>query len=168
MYNELPHQNLQMFGRSARPALIERVIDRHELKIPDQFAPYAREFGVASAALLSQIGYCPGMGPLTGWHRNWVAKCFTRDFAALGKINHRLMVFPNDETGLWWIERFGAPRIDDDFDEVLAFTEGRLPILTSSAAAAMRLAVESHESAPPLGIGWIKVTARANAQPACA
>lgn len=137
----------QKFSYEFWPRPIEQVIDRKQAKLAVMFVPLARGVAIASATLLRQAGYHPGMHRPRGW-RETSPQYFRRSIGATSF----LLVRESDDTGLWTVERMSEGRRPGvDADEVLAFIFGWTPIFTRSYQSAMCLVEHCHADGPPLG-----------------
>ena len=121
--------------------IIDEVIDRDELGIPDEYLPLARGAAIASVCLLRQAHHDGGGRP-SGWHKGNQGRVFST-------------VVPGQ---ILSVARFGCSRFwsihQEMTPDILVFGFGSTPMLTSSEAAAMRLAMHCHLNGPPNGLRW--------------
>ena len=121
--------------------IIDEVIDRDELGIPDEYLPLARGAAIASVGLLLQAHHDGGGRP-SGWHKGNQGRVFST--VVPGQI---LSVASFGCSRFWSIHQKMTP-------DILVFEFGSTPMLTRSEAAAMRLAMHCHLNGPPTGLRW--------------
>jgi hypothetical protein len=72
MFRDEQHPDVSLsdweaFRKEFSPYLIEEVLDRSQLKLPDRFVPLARGVAIPSPYLLGRAGYRPGSRRPPGW-----------------------------------------------------------------------------------------------------
>jgi hypothetical protein len=131
--------------------LIDGVIDRSRLNLPDNVLPLARGGAIASTALLRKAGYRSGTRQLLPWRR-------------VGRSDFEISLMPSSCRGLsvtkigdlWMVGRSsGTVYIDD-----LVYLFGSTPIFTRTCASAKHLAWycawHCTPNQLPSGLGWIR------------
>jgi hypothetical protein len=143
------------FAKEFSPHVIEEVIDRGQVRLPDCFVPLARGVAIAGEPLLRKAGHHSGKYRPRGWRKTH-CDVFEHD---IGWDNNGrsqwLVVRQCSNQGLWTIERWRASRPYAQMDELLVHQFGSTPIMTRSYQSAMRLAVHCNESWLPAGLRWV-------------
>lgn len=139
-------------SETARQSLITEVVDRRDCGFfADWLVPLARGAAIASHALLRQAGHHNGMHRPRDW-RKVSRHYYSRRIGGEGFCWLNTLVVRRCDKHDWWlIERRVA-----DVDQILVCRFGSTPIVTTSYASAMRLAMHCNIDNPPHGLRWIK------------
>jgi hypothetical protein len=130
--------------------LLEEVIDRGDIKLPDWVLPLARGVAIPSPYLLNSAGYRPGLRRPKGWRKRH-CDVYYKDIGS-----DSLVVRGYHGHHLWHVERNGSrgrPHGHPNMSLVHLF--GSTPILVRSFEAAMHLAEYSYLNDPPRGLRWV-------------
>ena len=156
MFNDVDHPNVALSDWRAfterqkicKPlSLIDEVIDRSQLSLPDKVFPLARGGAIASASLLRKAGYRSGTRQSQCWRRVLpgvfelpLDTQFTQGIA-VRKIG-----------SLWMVGRWrGTPLIED-----LVFRFGSTPVFTRDCPSAKQLAWYCFHNRPPGDLCWVR------------
>jgi hypothetical protein len=135
--------NWKTFVEEAPPRLIDVVVDRSEVGLPEWFTPLARGIAIASDHLLKQAGYRPGSRRPPGWEP------IGQDvFRRLEPWGNALLV---RGCSRWWTVEYHPY---DWPEKVLVFRFGSTPLFTRSYQSAMWLADYCYPKPQP-GLCWI-------------
>jgi hypothetical protein len=155
MFHEDDHPDITLsdwtaFQREFSRYLIEEVIDRSKIKLPDRFVPLARGVAIPSPHLLGRSGYRPGSRRPPGWckpHCDVLWKDIGPD---------SLIVRGYQGQPLWQVERNGSPRRPHGHPNMtLVHLFGSTPILTRNYQSASYLAEFCYQNGPPAGLRWV-------------
>jgi hypothetical protein len=139
-----------MFRNEFSPYLIEEVIDRSEIKLPDRFVPLARGVAIPSSYPLGRAGYRPGSRRPPGWCKPH-CDVLWKDIGPDSLIVRGYQGHP-----LWQVERNGSPgRPHGHPNMTLVHLFGSTPILTRNYQSATYLAEFCYQNGPPAGLRWV-------------
>ena len=155
MFSDEQHPDVSLsdweaFRKEFSPFLIEEVLDRSAVDMPNWFVPLARGAATPSKHLLHVAGYRPGSHRKRGWRKPNREKLF-KDFGP-----DRVEVLRCGP--LWRIERDGSllrPHLQINL--TLAHIFGSTPILARSYQSATYLAEFCYWEGPPSGSCWAEV-----------
>jgi hypothetical protein len=147
--SKVPLSDWETFQKGFSPFLIEEVVDREKIELPDWFTPPARGVAIASTHLLKRVGYHCGMRRPPNWFT-------TRPYYFRLPLSDRNLLVRQCSHRLWTVERYrtGLGFGWEDGDEALVFNFGPTPIFTRGYVQAMRLAMHCQDNEPPLGLSW--------------
>jgi hypothetical protein len=138
----------ETFRKEFSPYLIEEVIDRSDIKLPDRFFPLARGVTTPSSYLLRKAGYHLGSRRPSGWckpHCDVLWKDIGADSLIVRGYSHHT---------LWQVERNGTPGRPYP-NMALAHFFGSTPVLTRTYQEATYLAEFCYFNGPPAGLRWV-------------
>jgi hypothetical protein len=143
--------NWETFRREYSNFLLEEVVDRSEIKLPDWSVPLARGAAFPSSHLLRKAGYRLGSRRADGWskpHHDVLWKDIGPD---------TLVVRGYCNQPLWSIERNGSPgRPHNHPNKTLVHLFGSTPILARNYPSATYLAEFCFLKGPPTGLRWVE------------
>ncbi len=146
----VPLANWNTFRNEASPLLIEELVDRGSIKLPEWFLPLARGAAITDPELLRRAGYRLGSRRAPGWDK------LHRDVLSKDIGSESLMVRGYCNQPLWTIERGGSPdRPHNRPNMALVHYFGSTPILTRTYQAATYLAEFCYRNDPPAGLRWV-------------
>jgi hypothetical protein len=155
MFHQDGHPDIKLsdwtaFRREFSRHLIEEVIDRSEIKLPDRFLQLARGVAIPSSYLLGRAGYRPGSRRPPGWYKPH-CDVLWKDIGP-----DSLIVRGYCNQPLWAIERNGSPgRPHGHPNMALVHKFGSTPILARTYQAATYLAEFCYGNDPPAGLRWV-------------
>jgi hypothetical protein len=144
----------EQFRKQLPLGLIQDVIDRSEIKLPDWFVPLAPGIAIASDLLLLKCNDFHQSERPCGWRKSAPRSFLKRDIKGMdGAASLNVRRYAHQR---WWtIERWRDDRERFDVSDVLAFVFGSTPIFSWSRPVAMRIAEYCHIKGPPPGLKWI-------------
>jgi hypothetical protein len=139
------------FQREFSPYLIEEVVARSSIKLPDWFMPLARGIAIPSSYLLGRAGYRSGSYRASGWSKPH-CDVLSKDIGPDSLIVRGYCGQP-----FWQIERNGSPgrRPHNHPNMALVHLFGSTPVLTRTYHAATFLAEFCYLNGPPPGLRWV-------------
>jgi hypothetical protein len=153
MFSEEGHPDVALsdwetFRREFSPYLVEEVVDRTEIELPEWYVPLARGAAVPSSFLLQRAGYRAGSHRARGW-------CKPHYDLLWKDIGPDSLVVRGGKP-LWQIERNGSPgRPHNHPNKALVHVFGSTPILTRNYQSATFLAEFCYLNGPPPGLRWV-------------
>ena len=153
MFHDKEHPDVSLhhwnaFKKHASPLLIEKVLDRDLIELPDWLVPLARGVATPSPYLLRQAGYSRRYRRPPGWSRNPDGSLYRPT-----RYDDCLLVIPSGS--LWRIEREGTPyRPHRYINHPLAHVFGPTPILARNVQAAICLIEHYDLNGVPAGLTW--------------
>jgi hypothetical protein len=151
----VPLADWQEFRKGFSPYLIDEVIDRSEIQLPDWFVPLARGVAIAGNHLLSRAHYYPGSYRPRGWQKTHCDVFIKQAVRSKDMVFATLIVRQYRNQRWWTIERLHPDRRYQDVSDVLVFNFGSTPIFCWNYQSAMRLAEYCHVDGPPSGLRWV-------------
>jgi hypothetical protein len=143
----------EVFGKEASPYLIEKVLDRSQIRLPRWYLPLARGAAIPSSYLLRRAGHRPGSYRARGWFKPKRPPSREEVYKDFG--DDRLLILRCKP--FWWIARNTGPwrRPHDHTNFALVHNFGSTPILTRTYQEATYLAEFCLKEGPPAGLCWV-------------